>query len=253
MDETTHSFDLKNQAQLWLGPAEHLADMAEQYLQKQFCKKKGCATCITCQKIRQRQHHAIVWLSPEKGYTLEQLDIIFETITLTVEEGQQFFFVLQKADCLTPATGNRLLKSIEEPPPGYYFLLLAHQYDAVLPTIRSRCAIRSLYTKSNSTIHADLMRFFTATHDHDPSEFLKTVDTSKINEQESLTLLDQILEYWLEQSIQLTTQQKSADQAQYKVKILINALLAPPMPGSSKLFWKNLFIQVVNPKSSSGK
>src|SRR3990167_2967646 len=36
---------------------------------------------------------------------------------------------------------NALLKSLEEPPRGTFFLLVAHRAGQLLPTIRSRCRI----------------------------------------------------------------------------------------------------------------
>ena len=40
---------------------------------------------------------------------------------------------------MTVDAANALLKTLEEPPPGVLFLLLADDQEALLPTIRSRC------------------------------------------------------------------------------------------------------------------
>jgi DNA polymerase III subunit delta' len=47
--------------------------------------------------------------------------------------------IIDPADDLEPPAANALLKSLEEPPAGTYFLLVSHSPSRLLPTIRSRC------------------------------------------------------------------------------------------------------------------
>jgi DNA polymerase III subunit delta' len=47
--------------------------------------------------------------------------------------------IIDAADDLERSGANALLKSLEEPPQGTYFLLVSHASDRLLPTIRSRC------------------------------------------------------------------------------------------------------------------
>jgi DNA polymerase-3 subunit delta' len=47
--------------------------------------------------------------------------------------------IIDAADDLERGGANALLKSLEEPPQGTYFLLISHMSDRLLPTIRSRC------------------------------------------------------------------------------------------------------------------
>jgi DNA polymerase-3 subunit delta' len=49
--------------------------------------------------------------------------------------------IIDAADDMERSTANALLKSLEEPPVGTYFLLVCHASDKLLPTIRSRCQI----------------------------------------------------------------------------------------------------------------
>ena len=51
------------------------------------------------------------------------------------------FVVIDGADRLTIAAANALLKVLEEPPSYLRFFLLAERLEAVMPTIRSRCAL----------------------------------------------------------------------------------------------------------------
>lgn len=233
-------------AQLWIGEHTNLVQRAQTYLQKIFCVKNNCGTCITCTQIAQQQHHAVMWLYPEKQYTREQLDTIFGTIAFALSPGQRYFFVLQKADFLTPICANSLLKPIEEPPPGYHFLLLAQRTEQILPTIRSRCVTSSFIAQTKNGPHADLFDFFTSSQFSDPSAFLKQLDQSKINERESVELLDELLNYWMKQykkAVKEKHKQKQ-DKVEKTFAVLKQAAEQPPMPGSSKIFWKNLFLQM---------
>lgn len=47
--------------------------------------------------------------------------------------------IIDCVDDLTEEAANMLLKTLEEPRHGIYFILLSHQLSRVLPTIRSRC------------------------------------------------------------------------------------------------------------------
>lgn len=47
--------------------------------------------------------------------------------------------LISPAESLNPAAANALLKMLEEPPPATLFILVSHQPQRLLPTIRSRC------------------------------------------------------------------------------------------------------------------
>ncbi len=245
LSPVTSNSPLTPPAQLWIGPHDGVLHEVEQYLQKKFCAQGGCAVCGTCEQLRKQQHHAASWIMPEKGYTLEDLEVIFETTSLALNEGEQFFFILQKADLLTTSCANRLLKILEEPPRGYHFILLSERSSAILPTIRSRCTITSFFSEHESQAHEKLFSFFKQEAFQDPSDFLKELEASKINEQESAELLDLIIGYWIQQHRMALKNNNDTHQkvSGKKVALFSKALLVLPMPGSSKIFWKNLFVQ----------
>lgn len=241
-----HSVTSLHPAQLWIGPHTTLVAEAILFLQTIFCTQKGNDHCITCNQVREKQYHAIKWYYPEKQYTLEHMQDILATISFQLNQSQHFFFVIQKADFLTPACANQLLKSIEEPPTGYHFILLAERKEQLLPTIRSRCIIRSFSRISNTNSHSELFIYFTnTTTPLSPATFLKTLDNTGINERETIELIDELLDFWAAEytkAIQQNQDKKIAI-AKQAFTILTNAAQQPPMPGSSKLFWRNLFLQ----------
>ncbi len=204
-----------------------------------------CSVCTNCRKVREQCHESIIWLCPEKQYVVDDLKVIFSTISYALEPNQHFYFVLQKADLLSPACANALLKSLEEPPEGYHFLLLAQRAEFILPTILSRCLIENLGSSTQPLSHP-LLSFFTTTAFQDPLAFSKELDASTVNEWETLTLVDQLIIYWADEykkNIRDNNKTK-AQLAEQVIAHLKNALTQPPMPGSSKIFWKNLFLQI---------
>jgi len=53
--------------------------------------------------------------------------------------GSRRAIIIDPSDSLEKGASNALLKSLEEPPEGTFFLLIAHRPARLLPTIRSRC------------------------------------------------------------------------------------------------------------------
>ena len=63
---------------------------------------------------------------------------VIEECSLRPVEGARKLFVLDAFHTVTPLVQNKLLKVLEEPPAGVYFLLGAANEYSVLPTVRSR-------------------------------------------------------------------------------------------------------------------
>ncbi len=64
---------------------------------------------------------------------------IFEKLSLRAAEGQWKTMIVYLPEKMNLEAANKLLKLLEEPPQGTLFLLVTHQPERLLPTIRSRC------------------------------------------------------------------------------------------------------------------
>ena len=197
-------------------------------------------------QIRTEQHHAIHWFCPEKYYTLDSLGSLFSTIQLQLNPGEQHFFILKHADYLSAACANALLKPMEEPPQGYHFILLAQRLEQILPTIRSRCVLTTYQRQLTTPVHQTLFDHLTGQIKPNPFTFLKELDKSKINERESFELADSLLKHSIAQFEKAVADRNGNEQkkAQRLSKTVEGALAHPPMPGSSKVFLKNLYLQM---------
>ncbi|WP_225206215.1 DNA polymerase III subunit delta' [Novosphingobium huizhouense] len=66
--------------------------------------------------------------------------------------------IIDSADLLEKAAVNALLKSLEEPPQGTFFLLVAHQPGRLLPTVRSRCQVLRFHPLDDAALARALDR-----------------------------------------------------------------------------------------------
>jgi hypothetical protein len=231
---------------LFIGNESVLEAQTEHFLQKKLCVSNGCTYCIVCRQIRERQHANLLWVKPEKSYTLECIEPVLAVLLLQRGVDERYYIVLQHADFLTAACANALLKSLEEPPHGYYFILLASHEHMVLPTIRSRSIMHVVEGAHSSVRHLSLFNHFTGIQPLRAHEFLRALDESGIHERDSVELIDTLIVYW-HQQMRDSGQKEERErhlQALKAMQFLVTAAQNPPMPGSSKLFWKNLFLQM---------
>ncbi len=233
-------------ATLYVGSAQKTENAVTKSLQALFCTKRSpCMTCLTCSAIKQKLFHSIVWVTPEQRYTLETIEPIFERGNFVLSENQHMVFVLENADMLTAATANALLKLVEEPPHGYHFIFTAQRASNVLPTIRSRCHVHTLGNQEAIELKP-FEQFFTATA---PSAqgFYSYLTTNCPSESETPGVIDTLLRVWTERYQQaLVTDDASRKYAEQMVALLKKSIHQLPMPGSAKIFWKNLFLQREN-------
>jgi DNA polymerase-3 subunit delta' len=77
----------------------------------------------------------------KRSIPIDEIRAIQHRLTTRPTLGSRRAVIIDPADDLEKGAVNALLKSLEEPPVGTYFLLVAHRPGRLLPTIRSRCRI----------------------------------------------------------------------------------------------------------------
>jgi len=139
---------------------------AEAAAQALLCERPGaagatCGACPGCTWFTQGSHPDFRRLTPaqpeeddEAGegrekkasvvIDVKQVRALETFINLSSHRGGARVVLIHPAEALNPAAANALLKSLEEPPPLTYFLLVAHRWHYLLPTIRSRCRLVAL-------------------------------------------------------------------------------------------------------------
>jgi DNA polymerase-3 subunit delta' len=76
-----------------------------------------------------------------RNITIDQIRRMQSRLTTRPTLGNRRVVIIDPADDMEKSAVNALLKSLEEPPSGTFFLLVAHRLGRLLPTIRSRCRI----------------------------------------------------------------------------------------------------------------
>ena len=75
----------------------------------------------------------------KRNINIDQIRQMQQRLTTRPTLGSRRAIVIDPADDLEKSAINALLKSLEEPPVGTFFLLVAHQPGRLIPTVRSRC------------------------------------------------------------------------------------------------------------------
>lgn len=248
------------QAHLFIGEEDDLYQTVTQKLQAVFCKRQPAATscfCSECQKIKNGQHSSILFIAPENQYVLSNLDPIFERIRFSLGDNEHVFFIMKKAHLLSPVCANKLLKTLEEPPAGYIFYLLANNEHSVLPTIRSRCHIHHLKTPVADTYLHPFLNFF-VDPEKQPDPFLFDQELKKYNpsEQETITFLHDLIAVIKKKISQYNSScatyadiERLQKTSHYKLlstnlEFLERQFKKPPQAGGSILFWRKLFLEL---------
>ena len=74
-----------------------------------------------------------------KNISIEDVRKLQSYCSLSIADGGKRIIIIDTADDLNKSSSNALLKLLEEPPKNTIFLLISHQPNLLLPTIKSRC------------------------------------------------------------------------------------------------------------------
>lgn len=140
--------------------------LAERFAQLLLCEKRGqgsvpCGRCEACRWFLAGNHPDARFVEPEalarhaalaedeeqakekknpsRQIRIEQTRALAGFVNLASHRGGRRVAIIHPAEDMNSATANSLLKSLEEPPAGAFFMLVSHRPARLLPTIRSRC------------------------------------------------------------------------------------------------------------------
>jgi DNA polymerase-3 subunit delta' len=94
----------------------------------------------------------------KRNIPIDEVRAMQRRLTTRPTLGEKRAVIVDPADDLETNASNALLKSLEEPPQGTFFLLVAHKVGSLLPTIRSRCRILRFPSVPKEAIDAILRR-----------------------------------------------------------------------------------------------
>ena len=101
----------------------------------------GCGKCPSCFRAEQGAHEGLKVVLPSGvNIKLDQAREVIDFLSLKSLSGNRVV-IIDQAQTLNPQAANALLKTLEEPPEGTFFFLIAPSVAGLLPTIRSRSRI----------------------------------------------------------------------------------------------------------------
>jgi DNA polymerase-3 subunit delta' len=148
-------------------------DLALNFAQSLLCETpensgEACGQCPACHWFAQGSHPDFRLLQPdslsqeaaedEKGkkpskqISVEQVRGLADFVGMTSHRGGHRVVLVYPAESMNINAANALLKSLEEPPAGLVFILVSHQPQQLLPTIRSRCLKFPLATPGTADV-----------------------------------------------------------------------------------------------------
>src|SRR5690606_32670729 len=89
-------------------------------------------------------HPDLTWVVPTGAREMRVEDVeepVIAAAARTPFEAARRVFVLERADTMSDAVANRLLKTLEEPPPFVHLILVTDALGQVIETVVSRCQL----------------------------------------------------------------------------------------------------------------
>ena len=111
------------------------------------CKEKAnadfCGSCLSCVRFDNKSHPDTFYVvATKKSIGVDDIrDQLVRPMSLKPYSHKYKVFIVEKAQDLTPAAQNVLLKTIEEPAEYGVFLFVSPNTRSFLPTVLSRCDI----------------------------------------------------------------------------------------------------------------
>lgn len=108
-----------------------------------FCDDGGCGACPTCYRVLGGLHPDVHEVHPEGAttYVIDQVRDIIHDVHLRPVQATRKIYIVGEAERFNAESANAFLKTLEEPPDNVVIILMTRSYDAVMPTIASRCQI----------------------------------------------------------------------------------------------------------------
>ena len=111
--------------------------------------ERPCGACRNCHLAEIGSHPDIEVVSPEEkkvSITKDQIEALRTIAYHSAHTAKRRVFIIEQANTMNPASQNKLLKVLEEPPSDVVFILITPSAEALLETVVSRCLVLSLFT-----------------------------------------------------------------------------------------------------------
>ena len=123
-----------------------LSFFAEKFAHLLLCAQpeagRACDRCKQCSLSGKNQHPDLLQVRPEgtsRAVKVEQIREASDFISMTSHAGGPKIVVIEQSHQMNASAANALLKTLEEPNPDSYLLLVTESVTSMMATIKSRC------------------------------------------------------------------------------------------------------------------
>src|SRR4051794_34803860 len=95
-------------------------------------------------RVAHGAHPDLTWVKPTGAHVMRVSDVeepVVAAANRTPFESSRRVFVLERADTMNDEVANRMLKTLEEPPPYVHIVLMTDALGQMLDTVVSRCQL----------------------------------------------------------------------------------------------------------------
>jgi DNA polymerase-3 subunit delta' len=122
-------------------------------------KNDFCDHCRHCDQINRGLFPDVIVLAPEgRFYKKEQISFLINENSKRPMTGDKKIFLLKDSHMMNENAANAFLKILEEPALSSTFILLTHNLNGLLSTIKSRCQILKFTPPSQKEIYNFLVK-----------------------------------------------------------------------------------------------
>jgi len=113
-----------------------------------------CGECSSCRRVESGNYPDIHIYGHDRTIKIDEVREIIYKASSTSYEGNKRIFILDNVENLRKEAANALLKSIEEPERGTFFILLSETLN-IIPTILSRSILVNIAKKNQEELGID--------------------------------------------------------------------------------------------------
>jgi len=121
-----------------------------------MCERSSpaCGACHSCELMMANTHPDYYVVDGRtESIKVDQIRTLSKQVSQKAQVGKTKVLHLMHVQNMNMNASNALLKILEEPPQGTYFLLTAFQAASLLPTIKSRCLLVNVPTPNENDVY----------------------------------------------------------------------------------------------------
>lgn len=156
-----------------------------------------CDICENCRRISSETHGDLEILEDSSGVKVDSIRNLAYKDSITSYEGKNKIYIINNIDKMRKESANALLKMIEEPNDGSFFILLSNSLN-ILPTIKSRSILVNILSATKEDLNVDKYQYDFFQGKYFEIEEFKERDEIDIQQVSSYELIGENISRWLE-------------------------------------------------------